>query len=208
MRILVIASFLFFCISCLQSCGTLIQPNIKTDMAQLQQGSYSIDPDHTSVLFKISHLGYSKFVGRFNSMQASLDFDPNDPESAHLEAIIDISSIDVNDADFEKTLQSRTWFSAESYPQAYFVSNKIEVIEENRVLVHGALSLRGVSRPVTLNAIYNGGGNNILTRRYTIGFEIHGTFKRSDFGINAYLPAIGNDVELEIHAEFTRNRSK
>jgi polyisoprenoid-binding protein YceI len=70
--------------------------------------------------------------------------------------------------------------------------------------VAGELTLRGVTRPITLDVIFNGGADNLLTGRYTLGFAATGTIRRSEFGITNLVPAIGDEVTLEIHAEFLR----
>src|SRR4051812_45638832 len=94
------------------ACGYLIQPKVKTGIVNLSPGSYKIDKQHTSVLFKINHMGMSTFVGRFNSVDASLEFNPEHMENARLSAVINIESIDVNSRDLEETLRGGSWFDA------------------------------------------------------------------------------------------------
>lgn len=185
-------------------CGYLLQPNVKQGMINLEAGSYQLDPLHTTVLFKVDHLGLSKFVGRFNRVEASLDYDPHNPAAAKLSAVIDIASIDVNNADFSETLRSASWFNAERYPQAGFVTTSVELVDGNRARFLGDLTLLGVTAPIVLDIHFNGGADNMLSGRYTLGFSATSKFKRSVFGMNQYIPAIGDDVELEIHAEFQR----
>lgn len=185
-------------------CGYLLQPNVKQGMINLEAGSYQLDPLHTTVLFKVDHLGLSKFVGRFNRVEASLDYDPHNPAAAKLSAVIDIASIDVNNADFSETLRSASWFNAERYPQAGFVTTSVELVDGNRARFLGDLTLLGVTAPIVLDIHFNGGADNMLSGRYTLGFSATSKFKRSVFGMDQYIPAIGDDVELEIHAEFQR----
>lgn len=185
-------------------CGYLLQPNVKQGMINLEAGSYQLDPLHTTVLFKVDHLGLSKFVGRFNRVEASLDYDPHNPAAAKLSAVIDIPSIDVNNADFSETLRSASWFNAERYPQAGFVTTSVELVDGNRARFLGDLTLLGVTAPIVLDIHFNGGADNMLSGRYTLGFSATSSFKRSVFGMDQYIPAIGDDIELEIHAEFQR----
>lgn len=185
-------------------CGYLLQPNVKQGMINLEAGSYQLDPLHTTVLFKVDHLGLSKFVGRFNRVEATLDYDPKNPASAKLSAVIDIASIDVNNADFSETLRGASWFNAERYPQAGFVTTSVELVDGNRARFLGDLTLLGVTAPIALDIHFNGGADNMLSGRYTLGFSATSNFKRSVFGMDQYIPAIGDDVELEIHAEFQR----
>ncbi len=101
--------FLFLAALLLTSCGTLIKPKVKTGLIQLEKGSYKLDPSHVAVLFKINHMGLSTFVGRFNKVDASLEFDPKNIAAAKLSAVIDIASVDVNNADLEETLRGSSW---------------------------------------------------------------------------------------------------
>ena len=143
-------------------------------------------------------------MGRFNRVEATLEYDPEDPAAAKLSALIDITSIDVNNPDFTETLLGSSWFNAERYPQASFETTSVEVVDGNRASFLGNLTLLGITSPITLDIYFNGGANNMLTGRYTLGFSASSRFKRSSFGMDQYIPAIGDEVELEVHAEFLR----
>jgi polyisoprenoid-binding protein YceI len=188
----------------LSACGFLIKPSVKTTIRNLEKGSYQLDPQHSSVIFKINHMGMSTFVGRFNKVDASLDFDPNNIASAKLTATIAIDSIDVNNTNLEETLRGSSWFDAVKFPQAYFETESVELIDEKRARFTGKLSLHGVTAPVVLDIVFNGGGNNMLTGFYTLGFSATTRINRSDFGIDYLVPAIGDIVEIEVFSEFQR----
>lgn len=190
--------------ACLAGRGYLIQPDVKRGMTNLEKGSYELDQRHTTVLFKVNHMGLSQFVGRFNRVYASLEYDPENPASAKLTAVIETDSVDVNNPDFSETLTGSGWFDSANFPQATFVTTGVELIDGDRATFNGELILLGVTAPVALNIRFNGGADNILTGRYTLGFSATGTIKRSAFGMDQYIPAVGDDVELEIHAEFQR----
>lgn len=185
-------------------CGTLMQPKVETEMAELRQGEYRVDPRHTTVLFKIEHLGLSKFVGRFNEFDATLSFDPKKLSEAKLDAVVSTASIDVNDRDFEETLAGGSWFDSASYPQARFETRTVEILRDNRARFTGDFTLLGVTAPLVLDVRFNGGATNMLTGRYTIGFAATGSFNRSTYGMDQYIPAVGDKVEIEVHAEFQR----
>jgi polyisoprenoid-binding protein YceI len=188
----------------LSGCGYLMQPNVKQGMTNLERGSYRIDPRHTTVLFKVNHMGLSTFVGRFNRVDASLEYDPANPAAAKLSAVIETASIDVNNPNFSETLRSSDWFNSERYPQATFVTRSVELVDGSRAHFTGDLTLLGVTAPIQLDIHFNGGADNMLTGRYTLGFSATSTFKRSVFGMDQYIPAIGDDIEIEVHAEFQR----
>ena len=188
----------------LSACGYLVQPKVKTGIVHLEPGAYQIDKLHTSVLFKINHMGMSTFVGRFNSVDASLEFNPAHMEKAKLSAVINIASIDVNNSELAETLRGSSWFDADKYPQALFTTTSVEMVSESRAKFSGTLTLHGVTAPIVLDVVFNGGGDNMLTGRYTVGFTAVTSFKRSQFGIDYLVPAIGDDVNVEVFAEFQK----
>ncbi len=200
------ASFilLFLLLLFVTACGHLIKPRVKTGLMQLEKGSYRLDHSHVAVLFKINHMGLSTFVGRFNKVDASLEFDPDNIAAASLSAVIDIASIDVNNPDLEATLMGNNWFAAKVYPQASFVTRSVSLLDENSAIFTGDLTLRGVTLPIDLKVHFNGGGSNVLTGFYTLGFSATSQFKRSDFAMDYLIPAVGDQVDIEVFAEFQR----
>jgi polyisoprenoid-binding protein YceI len=121
----------------LSACGYIIKPNVKTGVINLEPGSYQLDKQHISLLFKINHMGMSTFVGRFNTVDASLEFNPVHIESAKLSAVINIASVDVNNAGLAETLRGSSWFDAEKYPQALFNTTSVELVDENHAKFSG-----------------------------------------------------------------------
>lgn len=196
--------FIIYVLILLGGCGYLLQPDVKQGMSNLEKGQYRLDPRHTTVLFKVDHMGLSTFVGRFNRVDATLDYDPADPAAAKLTAVIYTASIDVNNADFAETLTGSGWFNSERFPEARFVTQQVELVDGQSARFIGELTLLGVTAPIALDIHFNGGADNILTGRYTLGFSASTHFKRSLFGMDQYIPAVGDDVEIEVHAEFQR----
>ena len=186
----------------LVSCGTLIKPDVKTGIVQLEKGSYKLDQTHVAVLFKINHMGLSTFVGRFNKVDATLEFDPANIAAAKLSAVIDVASLDANNADLEETLRGSSWLDTEKYPQAFFKTTSVSVLDQNSAVFAGELTLHGVTAPINLTVTFNGGANNMLTGFYTLGFSATTAFNRSAFGIDYLIPAIGDQVAIEVFAEF------
>jgi polyisoprenoid-binding protein YceI len=189
----------------LAGCGYLLPSHNQTFAPeQLPAGAYRLDPEHASLLVKLDHFGFSQLVGRFDRFQAALDFDPEHPEAAHLTVLIDPASIDFNLPKFEQDLRGPDWFDVAQFPQARFESRTITITGGKTGRVTGDLTLHGVTAPVTLDVTFNGGADSLLTGRYTLGFAATGTLVRSTFGLGAYAPAVGDQVTLEIHAEFQR----
>lgn len=197
--------FLFLFVSFfINGCGTLIQPRINTDPTTIRAGEYQIDPKHTAVLFKVNHLGFSKFIGRLEESTATLSYDHSKAELATLDAIINMSSVNVNNEKFERTLRNRFWFHTEKYPQARFTTRSAERISSNELDFLGELTFMGKTRPLTLHVTINGAGNNLTNGKYTLGFSAEATLSRSAYGLSLLTPAISDEVELEIHAEFSK----
>lgn len=193
----------------LSACTSLITPDVEKELPKLDGGDYKIDPAHSRVIFKIGHLGLSQYVGRFNSFDARLTFDPKQPEKTQLQATVDTVSIDVADDDFEESLSGSSWLDSEDFPQAYFQSESIKLTgndSEDRQQAEfcGALTLINVTKSLCFDVTFNGGAFNMLTASYTLGFKAQAHFNRSDFGMDSYIPAVSDEVELEIHAEFLK----
>jgi polyisoprenoid-binding protein YceI len=188
----------------LAACGYLIPAGHQTtEPAALRAGAYTLDPDHAVLLWKLDHLGFSTFVGRFDRLRGSLDFDPERPEEAVVEIVVDTASVSTHVASLTDDLRSASWFATDRFPEARFISQSVEVTGSDTGRVSGDLTLLGVTRPVTLDVTFNGGAPNILTGRYTLGFAASTVIDRSAFGLSTFVPAIGREVTLEIHVEFT-----
>lgn len=188
----------------LVSCDRLLTPGFETEVAELRGGGYTLDKDHAALIFKINHLGFSTFIGRFGDFDASLDFDPENIENSSVEVIVNTASIDVNLPEFEEDLRGGSWFDVENYPQAIFRTTEfVESVDEDTFIFRGDLTLLGETAPVDLEISFHGGGRNFLTRRYTLGFSASTTFLRSDHGLDNMVNfGVGDEIDLEIHVEF------
>ena len=197
-------SLLLVCSAFLVSCDRLLTPDFNTDVTELRGGAYTLDPDHATLLWKINHLGFSTFIGRFNDFDASLDFDPENIESSQVEVVINTAGLDINNEEFAEELRGDAWFNVEQFPQAVFRSTSfVEAIDEDTFIFSGDLTLLGVTAPVDLEINFHGGGRNFLTRSYTLGFSASTSFLRSDYGLDRFTSfGVGDEIELEIHVEF------
>jgi polyisoprenoid-binding protein YceI len=104
----------------------------------------------------------------------------------------------------EETLRGSSWLDVAKYPQAVFKTTNVSVRDQNSAVFIGELSLHGVTAPIELVVNFNGGANNVLTGFYTLGFSATSTFKRSTFGVDYLIPAIGDAVAIEVFAEFQK----
>ncbi len=184
----------------------------KPAAAQAPAGDYTLDPAHASLEFKVSHMGFSHYTARFTDFDAKLKFDPAHPEASSVEATIDPKSLALNapPAGFKDELTGKSWFDAAQYPAITFRSTKVEVTGANTAKITGDFTLHGVTKPVVLEATFNGGYPGFAMDPHArIGFSAHGVFKRSEFGMGYGVPAPGSnmgvsdEVEVNIEAEFS-----
>lgn len=181
--------------------------------ASLPAGDYSLDKPHASLTFTVNHMGFSHYTARFSSFDAHMKLDPAHPEKAELSATIDPKSLELNapPAGFHDQLMGKTFFEADKYPVMTYKSVRIVKTGANTAKVTGNLTLHGVTRPVTLNVVFNGGYPGLagMDPHARIGFSAHGSLKRSQFGISYGIPApgttlgVGDDVDIAIECEFT-----
>ena len=172
-----------------------------TELKGVPSGNYVIDPSHTSVNFGISHLGFSTYQGRFNTISGSMKFDARAPEKSSLTVTIDPASIDTNHAELEGKLKGADWFDVKQFPAITFTSTRIEKISNTSGKLTGNLTLHGITKPVVLDVTFNGAGNNPFANVPQLGFSAKGMLKRSEFGIAQYIPAVGDDVSITIETE-------
>lgn len=171
--------------------------------------TYRLDPVHTRVMFAISHAGFSNAIGTVSGSTGTLVFDPEDWTSASLKASVPIARVDLGDAKWNEATLAGNLLDAKDHPTAEFVSTRVEPLAPDRARVHGTLTLRGVSQPVTLDVKLNAIKRHPLPPfRRTVGFSATTTLSRKAFGIDAWSSVIGDSVELRIEAEAVRQGGK
>ena len=173
-----------------------------TALTAQDSGKYRLDQEHASIIFTIRHLGFSNYTGRFNQFDATLNLDAANLEKSSVKVTVNPASVDVHNSTLEATLADTEFFDTEKFPEAVFVSTRIEKTSATTLDIHGDLTLRGVTKPIVLKAIFNGVGDDPFVRKRKLGFSATTSLRRSDFGISAYLPDVGDLVKLTIEAEF------
>lgn len=162
--------------------------------------TYTLDPQHTYVLWHIKHLGFSTQVGKWYA-SGTLVLDKDKLQNSKVNATIQVANMVTGIPELDKHLTGKLFFDTAQFPTATFVSNKVEVTGENTANVYGMLTLHGITKPVILNTIFNQAGNNPVTDKMTVGFSANTQIKRSDFDIKTLIPNVGDDVYLQIEAE-------
>lgn len=169
--------------------------------AEVKAGLYRFDPGHTKITWSISHLGFSTYAGQFSGVSGAVTLDPAKVGSTALDVTVDTTSLGTLNPALDTHLKSPDFLDVAAFPKAEFHATGVKLSGERTALITGDLTLHGVTRPVTIEATFNQAGVNPLDRTYSLGFDGKAVIKRSEFGINAYLPALGDEVTLTIEAE-------
>lgn len=182
----------------------LAQSPPATSPAAVQPGAYKVEPSHTRVLFAVSHMGFTTWYGDFTGASGTLQLDAAQPANSRIEISVPTASVTTTNAKLDGELKGANWFDAARFPTITFKSRQVTVTSPGHADVLGDLTLHGVTRPVTLQARFNGAGTNPLDKAYTVGFEVSGHIKRSEFGVAKYVPLVGDDVDLILSAAFEK----
>ncbi|QQS36664.1 MAG: YceI family protein [Ignavibacteriales bacterium] len=170
---------------------------------------WNIDSAHSEINFKVKHLVVSTVRGSFTNYEASIETAKDDFSDAIIKFEADIDSINTKNGQRDAHLKSADFFDAANHPKMTFVSKSVKKISDYELKVTGDLSIRDITKEITLDVVYNGtvagfGGAEVA------GFEIHGKVNRFDFGLqwNALTEAggvvVSNEVKIEILAEFNK----
>ena len=171
--------------------------------ARAERAHYALDPVHTRVLFSVSHAGFSQALGTLSGSTGTLDFDPDDLRSAHVEASVPLARAELGDEKWNRA--TKKLLEVDAHPRALFVSTRVEPIDATHATVIGTLTLNGISREVRLDVTFNQLRRHPLPPfRRTAGFSATATLSRKAFGITDWPSVIGDAVELRIEAEAVR----
>lgn len=167
---------------------------------------FDIDPSHSSVNFVAPHLMISKVKGRFDRFQGSFDFDEKTMKLDNIQVVVKTDSINTNEKDRDKHLRSPDFFDVAKFPEMTFKSTKVVYDKDKPDKVEGNLTIRGVTKPVTLDLDYNGAITDAWGNR-VVSFEADTKIDRKDFGLiwNKALDkggvTVGDEIKIEIEGE-------
>lgn len=176
-------------------------------LVHAQAEDYRIDPVHTRIVFLVDHAGLSRSMGSFSGITGQLRFDEDDWSGASLDIRVPLASLDLGDDDWNEKMLQRSFLDAAGQPEARFLSTRVEPGEPGHALVHGELTLRGVTREVALDVRMNALKRNPVTFRRSAGFSATASLSRGDFGMDSWPNVIGDEIELLIEAEAIRGRN-
>lgn len=175
------------------------------DPSRAVAGVYTVDPDHTQVLFTLGHLGFSEYTGMFTRPTGTLTLDPANAANDTVDISFPIAKVLTTSPELDKHLQTADFFDAAKYPTGHFVSTKVTATGPGSATIAGNLTLHGLTRPVTLDVRFVGAGDMVMGPPVpNIGFAATTTIKRSDFGMSYGIPLVSDDVLLTINAAFAK----
>lgn len=169
-------------------------------------GTWVIDPLHTSLAFEAKHAMVTRMRGRFRTLSGSFTIAER-PEDSSVEVTIDAASIDTIHPIADEHLRGENYLDVENHPQLTFRSTKVEHVGSDGWQVTGDLTIRGVTRPITLDATLNGVAPLTYGPKAKLGFSATGTFDRRDYGMEFNIPlpgggvVVGNEVRLTLDVE-------
>jgi polyisoprenoid-binding protein YceI len=162
--------------------------------------NFELDPTHTYPSFEISHLGFSVMRGSFTATTGTLVYDQA-THAGSVKATIDASSISTGFAKRDEHLRSPDFFNVAKFPTLSFASDKFTLEPDKAVPVAGTLTMLGVTKPVTLTVKPSRCGMRPSDKAYVCGAFVSTAIKRSDWGLNTYVPYIGDDVTIQVEVE-------
>jgi polyisoprenoid-binding protein YceI len=172
--------------------------------ADVQAGTYAVEPNHTQVAFSVSHMGISPFAGWFHNASGTMQLDPADLGKTTLSVSIPVDSVTTTSAQLVDELKSADWFDVAKYPTATFKSTSVTRIDDQTARIDGNLTLHGVTHPETIVARFFGAATNPMSKKASVGFLGRMAINRSDFGVTKYVPLVSDETVLVINADFEK----
>mgnify|MGYP006263568459 CR=1 FL=1 len=181
-----------------------------TPVADLPAGDYVLDKGHTSITFKVKHMGLSNYTARFTDFDATLTLDPTDITKSALVASVNPLSVETDHALIdpehkfnEKIGGGAEWLNGSKFPAITFKAASLQKTSDNTGTMSGDFTMLGITKPVTFDVTFNGA---YMKKPFAdvpaLGFSAEGMIKRSDWGFSTYVPNIGDDVAIIIETEF------
>jgi len=162
--------------------------------------TYVIEGTHTFPRFSYNHLGYSTQLNRFNKTTGKIILD-KEAKTGEVDIVIDTRSVDTGYAVFDEHIQGEDFLDTAKYPTATFKSNRVVFEGDRPVAVHGNLTLKGVTQPVTLTVTSFQAMPHPMLKKDAIGANAHTVIKRSEFNADKYAPHVSDEVRIDIAVE-------
>lgn len=178
----------------------------KFDASAAPAGDYKTDPRHAYVTFSYDHMGYSHPSVRWSDWSADLSWDPAAPERSSVTATINVASVDSSVPKLDDHMKGADMFDAETYPTITFKSTGLTLTGGSSATMTGDLTIKDVTKPVILDVTINRAANDDFAKAYKLGFSARGVLKRSEFGVDYFVPMVGDVVTFALETEFLMPR--
>lgn len=162
--------------------------------------TYVIDPTHTFARFSYSHFGLSTQLSQFNKTSGTVVLDQA-AKTASVDIVIDTTSVDTGYATFNEHIQAPDFLDTAQFPTATFKSTKVDFAGDKPTAIHGNLTIKGVSRPVTLKVTNYVNMPHPMLKKDAIGADATTVIKRSEFNAGKYAPNVGDEVTISVALE-------
>lgn len=162
--------------------------------------TYVIDPTHTFARFSYSHFGLSTQLSQFNKTSGTVVLDKA-AKTATVDIVIDTTSVDTGYATFNEHIQAPDFLDTAQFPTATFKSTKVDFAGDKPTAIHGNLTIKGVSRPVTLKVTNYVNMPHPMLKKDAIGADATTVIKRSEFNAGKYAPNVGDEVTISVALE-------
>lgn len=173
------------------------------DASRVVAGSYKVDVNHTQVVWTVNHLGITPLTGAFGASGGTLELDPAKPAATKVNVTFNIADIVTTSKGFTEHLLGTDLFDLAKFTSASFTSTAV-VADGTSARVSGNLTIRGITKPVTLEMKFYGAGNNPMSKKLQVGFAGTTTIQRSDFGLGYSAPRVGDAVKLSLVGAFEK----
>jgi polyisoprenoid-binding protein YceI len=167
--------------------------------------TYAIDANHTHATFSFDHLGFSTFYGKIPAKNGTITLD-SAQKSGSIDVTFDLDEIATGVDKFDDHLESKDFFDTDKHPTATFKSNKITFKGAQPATITGDLTIKGTTKPVTLEVTRFHCANHPMMKVPACGANATGKIKRSDFGLTYALPAVPDEIGLDIEVEATKKQ--
>jgi polyisoprenoid-binding protein YceI len=173
--------------------------------ASAEPDAYSFDKNHTEVRFCWNHLGVSRQCGHFLKFDGELLYDEKNPEKSSVNVSFKTDSIETFVPLLNEHMRGDKFFDAKKYPEITFKSTKFEKTGPKAGKVLGDLTIKGVTKSVTLDVTLNFAGAHPMSKKPSLGIGAVATVKRAEFGVSQFAPAVSDDISVEIQTELNKN---
>lgn len=195
-------------LSLLGAAGVVAQGMTKPgspDPAKVTGGNYTVESSHTQIFFAYDHMGFSNNMGLISQPTGTLSLDPKNPAAAKVSITVPIDNLRTGIPKLDEHLMKPDFFDSTKFPTATFVSTGVKV-DGTSADISGNLTIKGVTKPVVLDATFYGAGNGPpqMGGKENVGFNATAVIKRSDFGMGYGVPMVGDEIELKITAAFMK----